>query len=224
MICSCRCNASGLGNAEFQRINNLASLPCSQALTQHFTHPRIQPLENVLKSLNTLLLCAATLLVGCATPVEPSHYADQVPTLDLPQYFNGTLDAHGMFQDRSGTVIKRFSVVMQGRWQGDTGTLDEAFTYADGTQQRRVWTLKKTAAGRYTGTAADVVGEAEGVVAGNALRWRYTLALPVDGKVVNVHMEDWMYLMPDGVMLNRAAMSKFGFHVGDVTLSFSRRP
>ena len=32
-----------------------------------------------------------------------------------------------------------------------------------------------------------------------------------------------MYLMNDRVMLNRAVMSKFGFHVGDITLSFSKR-
>ncbi|MDP9109862.1 MAG: DUF3833 domain-containing protein [Pseudomonadota bacterium] len=169
-------------------------------------------------------MASLALLGACATPVEPAHYASQAPRLDLQSYFNGTLDAHGMFQDRSGTVIKRFEVVMRCKWDGDVGTLDEDFTYADGTKQKRVWTLRKTGADRYVGTAADVVGEAEGVVAGNALRWRYTLALPVDGKVIDVHMEDWMYLMNERVMLNRAAMSKYGFHVGDVTLSFDRRP
>ena len=172
-----------------------------------------------------LFALAALLLLGaCATPVEPAHYAAEAPRLDLRTYFNGTLDAHGMFQDRSGTVIKRFDVVMRCKWEGDVGTLDEDFTYADGTRQKRVWTLRKTGADRYSGTAADVVGEAEGVVSGNALRWRYTLSLPVDGKIIDVHMEDWMYLINERVMLNRAAMSKYGFHVGDVTLSFDRRP
>lgn len=173
-----------------------------------------------------LLACLAllSLLSSCATPVEPSHYANEKPTLDLRQYFNGTLDATGMFQDRSGTVIKRFSVVIACKWQGDIGTLDEDFTYSDGTRQRRVWTLTKVGPDRYTGTAADVVGQAEGVVAGNALRWKYTLALPVDGKVIDVQLEDWMYLMSDKVMLNRAVMSKLGFHAGDITLSFSKRP
>jgi len=33
-----------------------------------------------------------------------------------------------------------------------------------------------------------------------------------------------MFLMDDKVMLNRAAMSKFGFSLGAVTLSFSKRP
>ncbi|MEC5215079.1 hypothetical protein RCH09_000009 [Actimicrobium sp. GrIS 1.19] len=173
--------------------------------------------------LKLILAAALAILAGCSA-VEPSRYADQKPALDLQQYFNGTLDAQGMFQDRSGAVVKRFAVVIVCSWKGDVGTLDEDFTYSDGTRQRRIWTLTKTGASTYTGTAADVIGQAEGVVAGNALRWKYVLALPVDGKIINVDMEDWMYLMDQRVMLNRAAMSKYGFHVGDVTLSFTKRP
>ena len=169
----------------------------------------------------TALLCAT--LIGACSTVEPSQYANEKPILDLQQYFNGTLDAQGMFQDRSGKVIKRFSVVIVCSWKGDIGTFDEDFTYADGTRQKRVWTLRKTAPGTYTGTAADVIGEAEGIVAGNALRWKYVLALPVDGKVVNINFEDWMYLLDQHVMINRAALSKYGFHVGDVTLAFTKR-
>ncbi len=78
--------------------------------------------------------------------------------------------------------------------------------------------------GRYSGRADDVVGEATGEAAGNALRWRYVLALPVDGKVYNVDFDDWMFLMDDQVMLNRSLMSKWGFRLGEVTLSFHKRP
>jgi hypothetical protein len=67
-----------------------------------------------------------------------------------------------------------------------------------------------------------VVGEAQGEARGNALRWRYVLALPVGDKVYNVDFDDWMYLIDDRVMLNRSAMSKFGLHLGEVTLSFTR--
>jgi hypothetical protein len=49
------------------------------------------------------------------------------------------------------------------------------------------------------------------------------MALPVDGKVYNVQFDDWMYLMSDKVMLNKASMSKFGFRLGEVTLSFTKR-
>lgn len=180
------------------------------------------PLMNTWKS----RLPAAALLLAlaaCSTPPIPATYAQETPKLDLQQYFNGTLDAHGIFQDRYGKVLKRFTVVMRASWQGDTGTLDEDFTYADGSRQRRVWTLRKTAPGRFIGTAPDVVGQAVGEVAGNALRWQYVLALPVDGTLYHVDFEDWMFLMDDKVMLNRAAMSKFGFGLGAVTLSFSKR-
>ena len=68
-----------------------------------------------------------------------------------------------------------------------------------------------------------MVGTASGQAAGNALRWRYVMALPVDGKIYNVDFDDWMFLMDGEVMLNRSAMSKWGINLGEVTLSFRRR-
>lgn len=173
---------------------------------------------------NLCAVLALTLLSACASHSNIADYANEKPTLDLQQYFNGTLDAWGMFQDRSGKVVKRFTVVMRCRWDGDVGTLDEDFTYSDGSKQKRVWTLRKVAPNRFIGTAPDVVGEAIGITAGNTLHWNYVLSLPVDGKVYEVNFDDWMYQMDDRVMLNRAAMSKFGFALGQVTLSFTKRP
>ncbi|PLK47076.1 DUF3833 domain-containing protein [Uliginosibacterium sp. TH139] len=168
------------------------------------------------------LIAGLFLLAGCAS-VEVGDYRAEKPALDLRQYFNGRLDAWGMFQDRSGKVIKRFHVAMRASWQGEVGTLDEDFTYSDGTKQKRIWTLTRQPDGSYIGRADDVVGEARGELAGNALRWRYVLALPVDGKVYNVNFDDWMYLIDDKVMLNRSFMSKFGFELGQVTLSFTKQ-
>ena len=169
------------------------------------------------------MLAAAALLAGCAAP-EVTEYAREQPVLDMRAYFNGRVDGWGLFTDRSGKVVKRFTVVMDCRWQGDEGVLDEDFTYSDGSRQRRVWRVRKLADGRYTGRAEDVVGEATGRASGNALRWNYTLALPVDGRTWHVQMDDWMYLVDGEVMVNRTAMRKFGIHLGDVTLSFRRRP
>ena len=169
-----------------------------------------------------LLFVALFGLWGCSTVVIDDYRAEK-PVLELRDYFNGTLDAWGMFQDRSGKVVKRFHVLIEASWQGEVGTLDERFTYSDGSTQRRVWTITRLGEGRYTGRADDVVGEAAGEAAGNALRWRYVLALPVDGKVYNVDFDDWMFLMDDKVMLNRSLMSKWGFRLGQVTLSFVKR-
>jgi hypothetical protein len=161
-------------------------------------------------------------LSGCGTQ-KIADYANEKPTLDLRSYFNGTLDAYGVFTDRSGKVVKRFTVVMNCTWQGDDGVLDEDFSYSDGTKQKRVWRLKRLADGSYTGRADDVVGIALGESRGNAFHWAYTLSLPVDSKVYEVQFDDWMYLVNDKVMLNKAAMSKFGFGLGEVTLSFTKR-
>jgi hypothetical protein len=167
-------------------------------------------------------LAGAATLAGCAGP-QISDYTGQKPALDLRTYLNGTLDAYGVFTDRSGQVVKRFTVVMRCTWDGDNGVLDEDFVYSDGTTGKRIWRMKHLGDGRYSGTADDVVGEALGETRGNAFRWGYTLALPVDGRVWNVTFDDWMYLMDERVMLNKAVMSKFGVRLGEVTLSFVKR-
>ena len=169
-----------------------------------------------------LAMGAVTLVGGCAAPT-PADYAAEKPVLDLKSYFNGELLAHGIFSDRSGKVVRRFVVAMTCSWQGNQGVLDERFTYSDGKTERRVWRLVDQGGGRYVGRADDVVGEAIGVASGNALNWRYTLRLPVDGSVYEVQFDDWMYLVDDRVMLNKARMSKFGVHLGEVTLSFQRK-
>jgi hypothetical protein len=170
---------------------------------------------------SALIGLAALSLAACAT-VDVGQYANEKPQLDLAQYFTGTVDGWGMFQDRSGTVVKRFTVRIDCTWKGNEGTLDEHFEYADGTTQNRVWKIVKDG-NRYTGTAADVVGTAQGTAAGNALRWNYVLALPVDGRTWNMDMDDWMFLVDERTLLNRTTMSKFGFRVGEVTLSFRKR-
>jgi len=173
----------------------------------------------LLKTMIAVLAVAG--LTGCAT-TDIAEYKAENPRLDLAQYFNGTIDGWGMFQDRSGKVLRRFYVRIDATWSGNEGTLDEHFEFADGEKQNRVWKLVKNG-DAYSGTAADVVGAAQGSASGNALRWNYVLALPVDGRVWNMDMDDWMYLVDDKTMLNRTTMSKFGFRVGEVTLSFRKR-
>ena len=177
------------------------------------------------KTRKTLATAAAALLpllvAGCASPT-PADYAQEQPVLDLRSYLDGPLTAHGVFTDRSGKVVRRFTVDLVGRWSGNTGDLQEDFRYSDGKTQRRTWHLVQTAPGRYTGTADDVVGHAEGVAAGNALNWQYTLRLPVDGRDYEVQFDDWMYLVDGHVMINKAVMSKFGLRLGEVTLAFHK--
>jgi hypothetical protein len=120
-------------------------------------------------------------------------------------------------------VAKRFHVEITGTRDMNQLTLDERFRYDDGSTQQRVWRLALGNDGLWRGTAADVKGEARGQVAGNALRWQYTLLLPVDGTTYEMQFDDWMFLIDRCTMINRASMRKFGFELGQVTLMFRRR-
>ena len=170
-----------------------------------------------------LALLAGTLVMvaGCAGP-DPMSYQSQKPTLDLKQYFNGDITGWGMVQNRSGQVDRRFVVKIKASWQGDEGILDESFEWSDGEKQRRVWKLKAVGPNRYVGRADDVRGEAIGEIYGNALRWRYTMDLPYRGGTIGLDFDDWMFLIDQEVMINRAVFSKFGVRLGEVTLSFRR--
>ena len=65
------------------------------------------------------------------------------PVLELDRYFNGTIDGWGMVQERSGKAIRRFHVVIDAKWNGATGTLDESFEWSDCVKEKRVWTITK---------------------------------------------------------------------------------
>jgi len=44
-----------------------------------------------------------------------------------------------------------------------------------------------------------------------------------DDGTINVALDDWMWLIQDGVLVNRSEIRKFGFRVGEVTIFF-RKP
>ena len=169
-----------------------------------------------------LIIALCFLCGSCVTPTV-THYEHVAPKLNLDNYFLGTTDAWGMFQKRSGEVVKRFHVEIIGSRQDNKLILDEHFNYDDGTKQQRIWTLTQTSDGLWHGTAGDVVGEALGQVSGNTLHWQYTLLVSIDDSAYEMQFDDWMYLIDDHVMINRASMNKFGVEVGQVTLFFNKR-
>jgi hypothetical protein len=168
---------------------------------------------------------AVALLAGCSA-TDPRIYLKEQPALDLARYFDGTLEGHGLVLDRAGEVQRRFVVRIRGTWNDGVGTLDEDFTWSDGRKERRVWTLRRAApdGSKWTGSAGDVIGEASGVVAGNALNWSYTLDLATERGRYRIAFDDWMFLIDERVMLNRAVMSFYGVRVGEVLISFRKLP
>lgn len=167
-------------------------------------------------------LVASLLLVSGCTTMQAIDFRDNEPRLVLEEYFSGSTTAWGLFEDRFGTVRRQFVVDITGTWDGETIVLDERFTYSDGELDRRVWRIRKIDEHRYEGTADDVVGVAHGEAYGNALNFRYDVDLKIGGRTVRVHFDDWMFLQPSDVLINRARVSKFGIEIGEVTLVFMK--
>jgi len=162
------------------------------------------------------------MLSGCSGN-NLDYYKGTTPQADIKEYFNGPVKAWGIVQDRSGRVTRRFDVQMVGKWEGDIGTLTETFDYYDGETQKRVWTIKKLTDGSYEGTAADIIDKATGKTEGNAVRWNYVMDLPVGDTTYRIRFDDWMWVMNDGVLVNRSYLKKFGFTVAELTIFMQKQ-
>ena len=158
-------------------------------------------------------------LVGCGGSTLEDFRGTE-PKLVLEEYFAGKTRGWGLFVDRFGDVKRQFVVDIDGRWDGQTLVLDEVFHYPDGSTDGRMWTIRKLPDGSYQGTAGDVDGPAIGRTEGQALQWSYYLMLRVGSDTWRVHMDDWMYRQPDGGLINRTVMSKFGVELGTLSLFF----
>lgn len=182
-----------------------------------------RPRQPLSRKVIIFLLAVLALTGGCST-ISVEDYRDRTPHFDLFEYFSGQTRGWGMVQDRAGRLKRQFVVDIMGRLdESGNLVLEEDFVWDNGEKSRRVWTIARGEDGRLSGTAADVIGAASGASGGNALNWRYDLALQVDGSTWAISFDDWMFLQPDDVLLNRAAMSKFGFRVGDVTIAFQKQ-
>ncbi|MBJ7554603.1 DUF3833 domain-containing protein [Marinomonas spartinae] len=167
-------------------------------------------------------LLALGMLNACSSP-NVALYAKNKPEFKLQQFFNGPLTAHGIVKNRSGEVIRYFNADLVGSWNNGVGTLKEHFLFNDGEKQQRTWTLTPTKNGKYESSAGDVVGKGSLNMAGNALFMKYVLQVPYDGDVINVNVDDRMYMVNPNVVINESVLSKFGFDVGYLTLVIEKR-
>ena len=167
------------------------------------------------------------LLSACTGKPSFDDPALSTRKLNLEEFFDGELVAYGQFQDIFGTVRRRFEVQISGDWDGQRLLLTEDFQYEDGSTEQRVWTLVKTGADTWRGTAPGVIGAAVGVEDGDRFNWKYTIDLPIpsaDGpaETLRVSFDDWMWLTADNRLFNRAYMQRAGIDIGDVSISFEK--
>jgi hypothetical protein len=165
----------------------------------------------------------ATLTGGCAT-VPPASPVLAPQGVALERDFRGRFYAKGVFTNRITGSARAFNVVLNGKWDGKTLTLREDFAYADGEKDVKTWVFRRISPTQWTGTREDVVGNADVQVAGGVVRISYDIDLPTSSGAVRLRFEDVIERNQGGIIVNRAIVSKFGLPLGDVDLTFSRKP
>ena len=164
----------------------------------------------------TAIVSISIALVSFACSTSLKEYESTSPVFDLRTFFDGHLVGWGLVKNHQNKVTKRFSVDMKGSWEGESGELYELFRYQDGTTQERIWYLENNSVNDVSGKASDVVGIALGKQKGFAFNWNYDLLVDVDGKEVQVHLQDWIYQIDERAVLSQAKIKKFGIPVGEV--------
>lgn len=167
-------------------------------------------------------IAALAVLIGCSG--RPDLDAEKLSSAEfnLEEFFEGRSTAYGQFQDILGNVSRRFKVEITGEWDGKILTLVEDFVYEDNTTEQRIWTLTKTGDQTWQGSAPGVLGIAQGRESGDTFNWKYRIDLPIPDGTMRVSFDDWMWLLDDGRVLNRAYVMKYGITIGEVIIFFEK--
>lgn len=157
------------------------------------------------------------------TAQTPEDYSEAPDQFDLRSHLNGPLTCEGVIFGPLGRVTSRFVADFDVQWTGNTGVMKEHFLYDSGSTQDREWHLCLSDDGRIQATARDVVGIGTGSQIGSAVQLRYRIRLPKDAGGHVLDTTDWMYLAPNGSIVNRSQFRKFGIQVAELVATMRPR-
>lgn len=147
---------------------------------------------------------------------RPEDYTEGQQQFDLRTHLNGPIICEGVIYGPLGRVTSRFVGEFEAHWNGNVGVMTEHFRYDSGSTQDRVWHLRLGNDGCIQATAPDVIGMGTGMQVGSAVQLQYRIQLPEDSGGHVLDTTDWMYLAPNGTIVNRSQFRKFGFQVAEL--------
>ncbi|KIN75211.1 Lipoprotein [Sulfitobacter noctilucae] len=149
---------------------------------------------------------------------SPADYEDGWPVFDIQQHLNGDMVCEGVIFGPLGRVTSTFIADFHITWEGNKAVMDEVFRYNDGSRQTRQWiiTLGSGSDGSFITEADDVPGNGRGMQSGGTVQMCYDIRLPDTSGGHLLNTIDWMYLTPDGAIMNRSQFRKYGFKVAEL--------
>ncbi|MCK0151770.1 DUF3833 domain-containing protein [Marivita sp. S6314] len=155
---------------------------------------------------------------------SPNDYADAGgEPFDLRTHLDGPIVCEGVIYGPTGRVTSRFVGDFEAEWSGNRGVMKEHFTYCNGDEVHREWNLTLGNDGRIRATASDVVGEGAGIQSGPTVQLKYKYQLPESQGGHVLDTTDWMYLAPNGTIVNRSQFRKFGIKVAELVATMRRK-
>ena len=145
------------------------------------------------------------------------------PSLRLEEFFDGSAKGWGFTHSRFGTLSQHFDIKAQGKWNEATRTLllNEVYLFDDGHRDVLEWRITRHSENRYSGTETNLKGEAQGEQSDNHFRWKYVRDVPqAGGGPTRMAFDDCFYLQEPKVLMARATVSRFGFEIGVITVTY----
>jgi hypothetical protein len=168
-----------------------------------------------------LMLAALLALSACGKPMLVDDFKATRPPFDAIAFWTGHHRSWGVIENRAGAPTDTVVTDCVGTPEGPDGLhMVQTLTLGDGTVQHRDWHLRRTGPNSFVATANDMVGEADGQSAGRVFHWSWVLATKPGSSIRNVTMDQWMYLMDGGVMMNRTTIRKLGVILLEVSETF----
>nr|WP_291424204.1 DUF3833 family protein [Acidocella sp.] len=163
-------------------------------------------------------------LTGCSS-MTVSQFVNGHPSMAPDNWMVGAVDGYGAVIDRFNNLQSQFHVCEIGTWNPSARavTLVEHITYLQESRDKpknRTWHFVESSHGDWTGTAADVIGTADGEQAGNAWHLVFHQKLPIGGRQVVVKIDDWRFREANSVALDHSIITKLGIRLATVEIAF----
>ncbi len=146
----------------------------------------------------------------------------ETPPFRMEVFYAGLLHGWGHLVDHRGGGERSMTATLHGEWDGELLTLDQSWMPEGAAAERRIWRIRPTAAGCYSGTAADVVGTADGRWADGALRWSYLTDVAVGEHAWRLSCEEELRPQTANVATVQVRISKFGLLIAEIHMILSR--
>ncbi len=156
------------------------------------------------------------------TAQRSQDYAAQEPKVDLRTHLSGPIKCEGVIYGPLGRVSSRFVGDFNAKWDGNRGVMTEHFQYDSGNTQDREWRLELGNDGSIKADADDLVGTGSGMQQGPTVQLNYNIRLPKEAGGHVLGVTDWMYLAPNGTIVNRSQFRKFGIKVAELVATMRK--